>query len=72
MRRALWRIAAVADIIVLVALVMQFDARDMIGVYIGALACIGVLVLLLAVGWQWVMEDDDRITDLWEYRDGRR
>lgn len=75
MKKTLWKFAIMADGILAFAFVSSFDVDEMVLPYIGALVCIIVFLFMLALGWQWIMdevEDEDTIADMWEYRDGRK
>ena len=71
MKKTLWKIAMLADGILAFIFVSSFDVDEMVVQYIGALICLAMGVFLLAIGWNWVMddvEDDDKIVDIWEYK----
>ena len=71
MKKTLWKIAMLADGILAFIFVSSFDVDEMVIQYIGALICLAMGVFLLAIGWNWVMddvEDDDKIVDIWEYK----
>ena len=71
MKKMLWKIAMLADGILAFIFVSSFDVDEMVVQYIGALICLAMGVFLLAIGWNWVMddvEDDDKIVDIWEYK----
>lgn len=71
MKKTLWKIAMLADGILAFIFVSSFDVDEMVVQYIGALICLAMGVFLLAIGWNWIMddvEDDDKIVDIWEYK----
>lgn len=72
MKKTLWKIAMIADGILAFIFVSSFDVDEMVIQYIGALICLAMGVFLLAIGWNWIMEDvekdDDKIVDIWEYK----
>ena len=71
MKKTLWKIAMLADGILAFIFVSSFDVDEMVIQYIGALICLAMGVFLLAIGWNWVMDDveeDDKIVDIWEYK----
>ena len=71
MKKMLWKIAMLADGILAFIFVSNFDVDEMVIQYIGALICLAMGVFLLAIGWNWIMddvEDDDKIVDIWEYK----
>ena len=71
MKKLMWKIAMLADGILAFIFVSSFDVDEMVIQYIGALICLAIGVFLLAIGWNWIMddvEDDDKIVDIWEYK----
>ena len=71
MKKTLWKIAMLADGILAFIFVSSFDVDEMVIQYIGALICLAMGVFLLAIGWNWIMDDveeDDKIVDIWEYK----
>ncbi len=71
MKKTLWKIAMLADGILAFIFVSSFDVDEMVIQYIGALICLAMGVFLLAIGWNWIMDDveeNDKIVDIWEYK----
>lgn len=71
MKKLMWKVAMLADGILAFIFVSSFDVDEMVIQYIGALICLAMGVLLLAIGWNWIMDDvkeDDKIVDIWEYK----
>lgn len=71
MKKTLWKIAMLADGILAFIFVSSFDVDEMVVQYIGALICLAMGMFLLAIGWNWIMDDveeDDKIVDIWEYK----
>lgn len=70
MRKLIWKIALMADGIAAFVFVSMFDVDAGLIPYAGALMCIASLLLLMAGGWNWLMEaiedKDDYIDDPWE------
>lgn len=60
MLKQIWRIAIFADGIVTFFFISQFDVDDQFLPYVGALIGIVVLLLMLAGGWQWIMEIQEK------------
>lgn len=72
MKKLVWKIAMGIDGILAFIFVSSFDVDEMVFPYIGALICIALFVLMLAAGWNWIMDDmkKDEL-EMWEFMDER-
>lgn len=72
MKKLAWKIAMGIDGVLAFIFISSFDVDEMVIQYIGALCCIVIMLFLLAIGWNWIMDDVERDElEMWEFMDER-
>lgn len=72
MKKMIWKIGILADGILAFIFVSSFDVDELVLPYVGALICIALFLLMLAAGWNYIMDDvkKDEL-EMWEFMDER-